>query len=110
MLDFSLHPGMSADLDLPADYNGFILTLEGGAGIGTARTTLNAGQLAWLTRSEEASSVLVRGGDMPTRELLVAGLPLREPIAAQGPFVMNTDTQIREAILEYRAQGNAFGL
>lgn len=110
MLEFSLDPGMSVDLDLPAGYNGFVLTMEGEAGIGTARTTLKAGQLAWLTRNEEASSVLVRGGDVPTKGLLIAGSPLQEPIAAQGPFVMNTDAQIRDAILEYRAQGDAFGL
>ena len=60
--------------------------------------------------SEEASSVRVRGGDMATKALLIAGLPLRERAAAQGPFVMNTDAELRDGFNEYRTQGDQYGL
>jgi redox-sensitive bicupin YhaK (pirin superfamily) len=110
MVQIDLSANMSVDLDLPARYNGFVLIMEGEAEIGNARTTLKAGQLAWLTRSEGASSVRVRGGDVATKGLLIAGLPLREPVAAQGPFVMNTNAELREGFNEYRTQGDQFGL
>jgi redox-sensitive bicupin YhaK (pirin superfamily) len=47
---------------------------------------------------------------MATKALLTAGLPLREPVAAQGPFVMNTDAELRDGINEYRTQGDQYGL
>ena len=39
----------------------------------------------------------------PSRLILVAGRPLREPVAWHGPFVMNTADEIREAIADYQA-------
>jgi hypothetical protein len=35
--------------------------------------------------------------------MLMAGVPLREPVARWGPFVMNTDEEIRQAIADYRS-------
>ena len=47
---------------------------------------------------------------MATKALLIAGIPLREPVAAQGPFVMNTDAELREGFNEYRTQGDQYCL
>ena len=52
----------------------------------------------------------IRARDMATKALLIAGLPLREPVAAQGPFVMNTFAELQEGFSEYRVQGDRFGL
>jgi quercetin 2,3-dioxygenase len=48
------------------------------------------------------------GRTAPLRVLLYAGRTLREPVVARGPFVMNTEGQIRQAYIDYRAGG--FGL
>ena len=41
-------------------------------------------------------------GDTNSRVLLCAGRPIREPIARWGPFVMNTESEIRQAMSDYR--------
>ena len=58
------------------------------------------GQLAVLSLGD---GVTVEGGAKGGRLILVAGRPLREPVAKYGPFVMNTPDEIRRAIADYQA-------
>jgi quercetin 2,3-dioxygenase len=44
------------------------------------------------------------------RAMLFGGQPLREPVAARGPFVMNTPEELNAGFAEFRAQGARFGL
>jgi hypothetical protein len=46
--------------------------------------------------------VIAAVGDLPARALLIAGRPLGEPIAQHGPFVMNTQQEIYQALSDYR--------
>jgi quercetin 2,3-dioxygenase len=39
----------------------------------------------------------------PLSVLLIAGLPLHEPVVRYGPFVMNTEAEIRQALLDYQS-------
>jgi quercetin 2,3-dioxygenase len=105
MLEVQLEPGARIKEELPADYNAFIVVLEGDGSIGGERTAVRAGDVVWLTRTDGGgdSEVEIAGGSVALRALLYAGRPLREPVVAQGPFVMNTEEQIREAYLDYRA-------
>ena len=48
-------------------------------------------------------AVRLRGGERTARLLLLAGVPLREPVARYGPFVMNTERELRQAFEDYRA-------
>lgn len=82
--------------------------LDGAGVIGS--TAVRAGQVAWLEHSELASKVALRGGDQGMRVLLFGGKPLREPVAARGPFVMNTEGELKASYAEFRAQGDRFGL
>jgi redox-sensitive bicupin YhaK (pirin superfamily) len=47
--------------------------------------------------------VTLTGGDEGGRCILVAGRPIREPIARYGPFVMNTREEIKQAFEDYQA-------
>jgi len=105
MVEFRLDSRVSVRQDLPADYNAVIVVLEGAGRLGAERTAVEAGDVAWLTRGEDAapSEVEVAAGDAPLRALLYAGRPLHEPVVAGGPFVMNTQAEIEQAYADYRA-------
>lgn len=59
---------------------------------------LNNGQLGVYAQGDELA---LQAGDQAVRVLVVAGLPLREPIAQYGPFVMNSVEEIEQALVDY---------
>jgi redox-sensitive bicupin YhaK (pirin superfamily) len=91
--------------DLPADFNAVIVVLDGEGIAGADRKSIVAGDVAWLTRRdrEGPSTVAIAAGKGPLRALLYAGRPLREPVVAGGPFIMNTQAEIEQAYADYRA-------
>lgn len=104
MVEMFVKPGATAVQDLPGSYNGFIYVIEGRGSFGAGDTAGAAGQVLWLGPADPTrqSSVSVRA-DTGLRALLYAGEPLREPVAAGGPFVMNTEEELRQAFLDYRS-------
>jgi quercetin 2,3-dioxygenase len=110
MLEIRLEPGVTIAQDLLPDFNAFAVVLDGGGSLGSSSAPVSAGDVAWLTRSEEPSTVNITAGDERLRALLFAGRPLREPVAARGPFVMNTERELAESYAEFRALGERFGL
>lgn len=104
LLDIRMQPDARLTEVLPPDYNGFVLVLEGAAEVGDDRTPVSAGQLAWLTRDADqaASELTLHAAGKPVHALLVAGRPLGEPVAAGGPFVMNTPEQVEQAYRDFR--------
>ncbi len=105
MLEIQLEAAAHVRQELPADYNAFIVVLEGDGLVGRERSPVRAGDVVWLTRTDDdgVSEVAIAGGTAPLRALLFAGRPLREPVVAYGPFVMNTEEQIHQAYADYRA-------
>ena len=57
-------------------------------------------QLAILT---EGSSIALESQEQAARFLLIAGKPLGEPIARSGPFVMNSQAELKQAYLDYQS-------
>lgn len=86
---------------LPPGYNAFVYTYRGSVRIGA--TVVPRGQMAIL--GNEGDGVQIQGlpDDTPARALLIAGRPLREPIAQYGPFVMNTREQLIEAVEDFQS-------
>jgi quercetin 2,3-dioxygenase len=105
MVEIRLDPHSSVQQDLPADYNAVVVVLEGGGQVGADAKAVVAGDVAWLTRNDGAASseVAIRTAEKPLRALIYAGRPLREPVVAGGPFVMNTQAEIDQAFADYRA-------
>lgn len=52
---------------------------------------------------KDGDTVVLAAGDEALDVLLIGGMPLNEPIVRHGPFVMNTEDEIRQAIVDYRA-------
>ena len=99
-LDLHLPTGASFTQPLPEQHNAFVYVEAGALRIG--ETDVPAGQLAILANTPEADGVVIQAtGD--TRALFIAGQPLHEPIARYGPFVMNTEQEIYQAISDYRS-------
>jgi quercetin 2,3-dioxygenase len=96
-LDVSLAPSASIQLPVDARLNAMIYVFEGDANI--AKTALTTHCAVFLSEGE---SVKITANDKGVRFLLLAGLPLHEPIVQYGPFVMNTVTEIKQAIHDYQ--------
>jgi quercetin 2,3-dioxygenase len=68
--------------------------------VGDEGRTVRDGELALLGAGDVAR---LRGGSQPGRLLLLAGVPLRERVARYGPFVMNTEEEIAQAVRDYQS-------
>ncbi|MEO8809151.1 MAG: pirin family protein [Rhodanobacter sp.] len=98
-LDVTLQPGARVTLDLPAGHHGFAYVFDGASAL-VGGEALQRSELGVLSDGEQLQ---LAGGDTPSRLLIVAGRPLQEPVVRYGPFVMNTQAQIHEAIADFRA-------
>ncbi len=96
-LDVSLAPHTSIQLPVASRLNAMMYIFEGEAHINeTALTTHCAVFLS------EGDLVEISANEKGVRLLLLAGLPIHEPIVQYGPFVMNTVTEIKQAIHDYQ--------
>lgn len=106
-VEVGLDAGASLQQDLPGSYNGFVVVLSGEGQAGDPAQVVRQGDVAWLTAPADPSLpsavTLTASSSRPLRALVIAGKPLREPVVAYGPFVMNTEAQIQEAFADYRA-------
>ncbi|CAD6565991.1 MAG: hypothetical protein TREMPRED_002014 [Tremellales sp. Tagirdzhanova-0007] len=112
-LDFKLrHAGASVFQSLPAGWTAFVYIISGHLEIGDVEVTHNRyhtlvlsclpGELGVrLTRPRNSE-----GED--TRFVLIAGEPLDQPVVQYGPFVVTSEEQVREAIMDYRGGKNGF--
>ena len=95
--DLRLDAGAAVAVDLPAGHSAFAYVYEGAAEV--AGKPLERGTIAVLTPEGSVSLV----SDHGARLILVAGKPLREPVAKYGPFVMNTEAELRQAFADYQS-------
>jgi redox-sensitive bicupin YhaK (pirin superfamily) len=100
--DWSIAPAGDVTIDLPRDHQALAYVFEGSVRIGDRDegTAVAEGQMALLGAGDR---VRLRGAAGGGRLLLLAGVPLGEPIARYGPFVMNNEAELAAAFRDYQS-------
>ena len=100
-LDLRLEPGAALEVPLPAGHNAFAYVYAGQVRVGAGPTSeLLRGDLGVLGSGDR---VRIAAPEAAARLIVVAGKPFNEPVAKYGPFVMNTQQQIVQAVEDFRA-------
>lgn len=99
-LDLHLPAGTRFEQALPASHNAFVYVYRGAVSLGGQAVPVQ--RMAILANEPGADGVRIEASE-DARVLLIAGQPLGEPIAQYGPFVMNTEAEIYQAIQDFRA-------
>ena len=102
-LHYRLEPGGAVNQEVPSAYNAFAYVVDGEGLFGAEGERLGNGQMVLFAQDGDEVRIENPVEAKATLEvLLIAGVPLNEPVVRYGPFVMNTQAEIRQAIEDYR--------
>jgi quercetin 2,3-dioxygenase len=99
-------PGGTVTLPWRRDFNALAYVLSGQGSVGAQRRPIHSGQLAVFGAGEALTVAADRAQDSRTPALdvlILGGRPIREPVAAYGPFVMNTREELVQAFEDFQA-------
>ncbi|MHA6248326.1 pirin family protein [Pontibacter sp. CAU 1760] len=97
-LRIQMEPEATYSFPIPEDFNAFLYVLGGEVNL-EGYGPVERHQLVLFNLDGAGCTLTAR---KPTELLLLAGLPLKEPVVSQGPFVMNSQTEILQAMRDYR--------
>ena len=106
MVHATLSPGARIDIPWRSDFNALVYVLGGRGTVGTEGHAVDTGRLAVF--GEGGALTVTADADQDSRTptldiLILGGRPIREPVYAYGPFVMNTKEEIAQAFEDYQA-------
>lgn len=100
-LDVHLEPGARFEQTLPEQHNAFFYVYRGEVTVGDS--AVKRQRMAILANTPGSNGVVLQAGPEGARAVLIAGAPLNEPIAQYGPFVMNTQQELVQAVRDFQA-------
>jgi redox-sensitive bicupin YhaK (pirin superfamily) len=106
LLHATLEPGAQLRLPWRADFNALGYVLAGSGTVGPQQRPVRTGQLAVFGPGDVITVAAASRSDGPAKGLdvlMLGGEPIREPVAAYGPFVMNTRDELVQAFEDYQA-------
>jgi len=98
VLDIKLNRDGEVIINIPSIHNTCLLVVEGSVEVNGEK----AGQHDFILFKNEGESIQLNASESSVL-LLLSGLPINEPIAQYGPFVMNTAQELEEAFAEFQA-------
>jgi redox-sensitive bicupin YhaK (pirin superfamily) len=101
LMHATVSAGAQVRLPWQADFNALAYVLAGSGSVGTEKRPVQMGQLAVFGPGDGITFAAGPRQDMDI--LLLGGQPIREPVAAYGPFVMNTRAELVQAFEDYQA-------
>jgi len=105
MVHATVLPGATMTLPWRVDFNALVYVMAGEGSVGREHRPIRSGQLAVLGHGETITvgASTQQESRHPALEVVVlGGLPIREPIAWAGPFVMNTKAEVLQAFEDYQ--------
>jgi redox-sensitive bicupin YhaK (pirin superfamily) len=106
LLHATLAPGAQLRLPWRPDFNALVYVLAGSGSVGPRRQPVTMGQLAVYGPGDVVTVEAATGQERRSPQLdvlVLGGQPIREPVAAYGPFVMNTRAELIQAFEDYQA-------
>jgi redox-sensitive bicupin YhaK (pirin superfamily) len=106
MTHVTVSPGARLELPWSRDHNALVYVLSGRGTVGTDSRPIGSGQLAVFGAGDALTIAAdaTQDGRTPAFDVLVlGGRPIREEVAWYGPFVMNTQDELRQAFDDFRA-------
>jgi quercetin 2,3-dioxygenase len=102
-LDVTVQPGGELIQALPANYSAFAFVISGEGVFGADNKPAAAHQMVIFdTDGDHVRIAAPAAAKEPMQLLLLAGVPLNEPVVRYGPFVMNTEQEIHQAMHDYQ--------
>ncbi|MDQ1675308.1 MAG: quercetin 2,3-dioxygenase [Actinomycetota bacterium] len=101
----TLTPGASLTLPWRPDFNALVYTLAGRGSVGAEARPIHSGQLAVFGAGDTLTVTADARQESRTPDLdvlILGGLPIREPVVAYGPFVMNTRAVVMQAFEDFQ--------
>jgi len=106
MVHATLSPGAAVAVPWNREFNALVYVLGGKGTVGEERRPVRTGQLAVFGEGDSitiAADPLQEGRTPELDVLVLGGRPIREPVYAYGPFVMNTREEVAQAFEDYQA-------
>ena len=100
-LHFTLQAGTKFNQRIPKNYNAFAYVVKGNTLFGSRKTPVSKNQAVFFNQDGEEIEFF-NSADSTSELLLIAGMPINEPVKRYGPFVMNTDNELQQAIKDYQ--------
>ena len=100
VFDLRLEAGGTGKLSLPVGHNSAIVLLRGEVVVNGSSTLKGIAQVAPLSTSGE---IVLLEAKAQSLVLVLSGEPINEPVVSYGPFVMNTQAELRQAAEDYHA-------
>jgi len=99
-----VQPGGTLWQSLPENYSAFVYVISGAGAFGPRRAVATSHQMVAFANDGETLEISNAADSRePLELLLLGGVPLNEPVVRYGPFVMNTEAEIHQAVLDYQS-------